>query len=148
MICSKCKNIETSVVDSRDAEEGKVIRRRRECDKCGFRFTTYETPEKANFIVIKKDGSRERYDRGKVERGIWTACEKRQVTQEQVSKVLDKIEENLGNMGKEVPSSAIGEGVMKALKKLDEVAYIRFASVYRQFKDLETFKKELQKLLS
>lgn len=147
MICPKCKNIETSVVDSRDAEEGKVIRRRRECDKCRFRFTTYETPEKANFIVIKKDGSRERYERSKVERGIWTACEKRQVTQEKVSKILDKIEEDLSNMGKEVPSSAIGEAVMKALKKLDEVAYIRFASVYRQFKDLETFKKELQKLL-
>jgi len=147
MICPKCKNTDTSVVDSRDAEEGKEIRRRRECDKCGHRFTTYEVPEKANFIVIKKDGARERYDRSKVERGIWIACEKRQVTQDQVSKVIDKIEEDLGNIGKEVPSSAIGEAIMKALKKLDEVAYIRFASVYRQFKDLETFKKELQKLL-
>jgi transcriptional repressor NrdR len=147
MICPKCKYIDTSVVDSRDADEGKAIRRRRSCDKCGYRFTTYEVSEKANFVVIKKDGSRERYDRSKVERGIWIACEKRQVTQEQVTKVIDKLEEDLSNIGKEVPSSEIGEGIMKALKKLDEVAYIRFASVYRQFKDLETFKKELQKLL-
>jgi len=148
MICPKCKHQDTSVVDSRETEEGKEIRRRRECDKCGYRFTTYEVPEKASFIVIKKDGSRERYDRSKVERGIWIACEKRQVTQDQISKVIDRIEEDLANMGKEIPSSSIGEAIMKALKKIDEVAYIRFASVYRQFKDLETFKKELQKLLS
>jgi len=147
MKCSKCKKGETSVVDSRDAEEGKAIRRRRECDKCGYRFTTFERSEKSNFVVIKRDGSRERYDRGKVENGIWKACEKRQVTQEQVDKAIDKLEEKWSGMGKEVPSTAIGEGIMKSLKKLDEVAYIRFASVYRQFKDLETFREEVSKLL-
>jgi transcriptional repressor NrdR len=147
MKCSKCKKGETSVVDSRDAEEGKAIRRRRECDKCGYRFTTFERSEKSNFVVIKKDGSRERYDRGKVENGIWKACEKRQVTQEQVEKAVDKLEEKWSSMGKEVPSTAIGEGIMKALKKIDEVAYIRFASVYRQFRDIETFREEVSKLL-
>ena len=147
MICPKCKNIDTSVVDSRDAEDGRAIRRRRECDKCSHRFTTYEVPEKANFVVIKKGGERERYDRSKVERGIWIACEKRQVTQEQISKVIDKLEEDLSNIGKEVPSSAIGEGIMKALKKIDEVAYIRFASVYRDFADLDDFKKEIKGLV-
>ncbi|MBT3704206.1 transcriptional repressor NrdR [Candidatus Peregrinibacteria bacterium] len=147
MKCSKCKKGETSVVDSRDAEEGKAIRRRRECDKCGYRFTTFERSEKSNFVVVKRDGSRERYDRGKVENGIWKACEKRQVTQEQVEKAVDKLEEKWSSMGKEVPSTAIGEGIMKSLKKLDEVAYIRFASVYRQFKDLETFREEVSKLL-
>lgn len=147
MKCPKCKKDNTSVVDSRDAEEGKAIRRRRECDKCGFRFTTFERSEKSNFVVVKKDGARERYDRQKVENGIWKACEKRQVTQEQVDKEIDALEEKWSGMGKEVPSSVIGEGIMKALKKIDEVAYIRFASVYRQFKDLETFREEVQKLL-
>jgi len=147
MKCPKCKKGETSVVDSRDAEEQKSIRRRRECDKCGFRFTTFERSENSNFLVSKKDGSRERYVRAKVESGIWKACEKRQVTQEQVDKAVDGLEEKWSAMGKEVPSSAIGEGIMKALKKIDEVAYIRFASVYRQFKDLETFREEVAKLL-
>ena len=96
---------------------------------------------------MKKDGSRERYDRQKVERGIWKACEKRQVTQEQVDAAMEELEEKWTNMGKEVSTSSIGEGIMNALKKIDEVAYIRFASVYRQFKDLETFRKEVQKLL-
>ncbi len=147
MKCSKCKKGETSVVDSRDAEEGKAIRRRRECEKCGYRFTTFERSEKSNFVVVKKDGLRERYDRGKVENGIWKACEKRQVTQEQVDKAIDTLEEKWSGMGKEVPSTAIGEGIMKTLKKIDEVAYIRFASVYRQFKDIETFREEVSKLL-
>ena len=147
MNCPKCKKGETSVVDSRDSDEGKAIRRRRECDKCSYRFTTFERPEKSNFVVIKKDGSRERYDRQKVEKGIWKACEKRQVTQEQVDKAVDGLEEKWSGIGKEVSTSVIGEGIMDALKKIDEVAYIRFASVYRQFKDLETFRKEVQKLL-
>ena len=147
MKCPKCKKGDTSVVDSRDADEGRSIRRRRECDMCGYRFTTFENPEKSNFVVIKKDGSRERYDRTKVERGIWKACEKRQVTQEQVERAVDALEDKWSSMGKEVESAAIGEGIMDALKGIDEVAYIRFASVYRQFKDLETFKKEVQKLL-
>lgn len=147
MKCPKCKYRDTKVVDSRDTNDGAQIRRRRECDKCGFRFTTFEQIETANFLVIKKDGSREAYSREKLERGIWKACEKRQVTQEQISRMIDKLEGNWMAMGKEVPSKAIGEGVMEELKKLDEVAYIRFASVYRHFKDLESFKKELSKLL-
>lgn len=147
MICPKCKKEDISVIDSRDAEEGKAIRRRRECNKCKYRFTTFERSEKSNFVVVKKDGARERYDRQKVERGIWKACEKRQVTQEQVDQAIDELEEKWTGIGKEVPSSAIGEGIMDALKAIDEVAYIRFASVYRQFKDLETFRKEVQKLL-
>ena len=147
MRCPKCKKGDTSVLDSRDSDDGKAIRRRRECDKCNYRFTTFERPEKANFVVIKKDGARERYDRQKVERGIWRACEKRQVTQEQVEKVINELEEQWAKRGKEVSSTEIGEGIMMALKELDEVAYIRFASVYRQFKDIEAFKKEVQKLL-
>ena len=135
------------MIDSRDAEENKAIRRRRECDKCSYRFTTFERSEKSNFVVAKRDGSRERYDRSKVESGIWRACEKRQVTQEQVEKAVAVLEDKWSAMGKEVASTAIGEGIMKALKKIDEVAYIRFASVYRQFKDLETFREEVSKLL-
>jgi len=147
MICPKCKKGDTSVIDSREADDGKAIRRRRVCEVCDHRFTTFERPEKSTFIVVKKDGSRERYDRQKVERGIWKACEKRQVTQEQVDAAMEELEEKWTNMGKEVSTSSIGEGIMNALKKIDEVAYIRFASVYRQFKDLETFRKEVQKLL-
>jgi transcriptional repressor NrdR len=147
MICPKCKYKSTSVVDSREAAEGRSIRRRRECEKCEHRFTTFEKLETANFIVIKKDGSRESYDREKVEKGIWRACEKRPVTQEQISHMLDRLEEVWSGGGKEVPSEIVGRDVMHALKVIDEVSYIRFASVYRQFKDVEEFKKELQKLV-
>ncbi len=147
MICPKCKHEDTRVLDSRDTHEKKEIRRRRECSKCHHRFTTFERIETASFIVIKKDQSRESYDRDKLERGIWKACEKRPVTQEQVDKLLNDLEEELTNYGKEVSSVQIGETLMEKLKKLDEVAYIRFASVYRHFRDLETFKKELQKLI-
>lgn len=147
MKCPKCKKGDTAVIDSRDAEDEKAIRRRRECMKCGFRFTTFERIERSNFVVIKKDGSRERYERMKVEGGIWKACEKRLVTQEQVDKAVNELEEKWASAGKEISSSDIGEGIMKALKKIDEVAYIRFASVYRQFKDIEEFKAEVQKLL-
>lgn len=147
MKCPKCKHEETKVVDSRETTDRDEIRRRRECEKCGFRFTTFEQIETANFLVVKKDGSREAYSREKVEKGIWRACEKRQVTQEQVSRVIDALEAKWMGMGKEVESKVIGEDVMDALKELDEVAYIRFASVYRHFKDLESFKKELSKLL-
>lgn len=147
MRCPKCKHDDTKVVDSRETTDGSSIRRRRECDKCGFRFTTFEQIETANFLVIKKDNSREPYSRDKVERGIWKACEKRPVTQEQVSMLIDKLEAKWIGIGKEVPSKAIGEDVMDELKELDEVSYIRFASVYRHFKDLESFKKELSKLL-
>lgn len=147
MICPKCKHSETRVIDSRDASEGRSIRRRRECEKCSQRFTTFEKPETANFLVIKKDGSREAYDREKVERGIWRACEKRPVTEDQISGILDKLEEVWSARGKEVPGEIIGRDVMHSLKEIDEVSYIRFASVYRQFKDVESFKRELQKLL-
>lgn len=147
MRCQKCKHDDTKVIDSRETNESKEIRRRRECEKCGYRFTTFERIETANFVVIKKDGSRESYDRDKVLRGIWKACEKRPVTQDQLDVMLSELEEKWGVVGKEVPSKTIGEDVMDMLKKIDEVAYIRFASVYRHFKDLESFKKELTKLL-
>ncbi len=147
MVCPKCKKDDTRVLDSRDTHEKKEIRRRRECVKCQYRFTTFERVETANFLVIKRDNSRESYDRAKLARGIWKACEKRPVTQERVEKLLNELEEELANHGKEIPSKMLGEALMEKLKKLDEVAYIRFASVYRQFKDLETFKKELQKLI-
>lgn len=147
MRCPKCKHDDTKVVDSREAGDGAEIRRRRECEKCDFRFTTFEQIETANFLLVKKDGSREPYSREKVAKGIWKACEKRPVTQEQVSALIDKLEAAWIGMGKEIPSKVIGEGVMDELKELDEVAYIRFASVYRHFKDLESFKKELSKLL-
>ncbi|MBU0981685.1 transcriptional regulator NrdR [Patescibacteria group bacterium] len=147
MICPKCKHNDTRVIDSRDANEGRSIRRRRECEKCSQRFTTFEKPETTNFLVVKKDSSREAYDREKVERGIWRACEKRPVTEQKISDMLNKLEEVWSSRGKEVPADIIGRDVMHALKNIDEVSYIRFASVYRQFKDVESFKKELQKLL-
>lgn len=147
MKCPKCKFDDTKVVDSRETTDGAEIRRRRECDQCNFRFTTFEQIETANFLVVKKDDSREPYSRDKVEKGIWQACWKRAVTQEQVSKMVDALEAKWIGIGKEIPSRVIGEDVMEALKELDEVAYIRFASVYRHFKDLESFKKELSKLL-
>lgn len=147
MICPKCKHEDTRVVDSRESADGRSIRRRRECEKCGYRFTTFETVETANFLVIKKDGSRETYERSKVERGIWRACEKRPVTQKQVDEILAKLEEIWSASGKEVQGEVIGRDVMHSLKVVDEVAYIRFASVYRQFRDVESFKEELQKLL-
>ena len=147
MICPKCKHEDTRVLDSRDTNEKREIRRRRACNECNFRFTTFERAEYTNFVVVKKDESREPYDRQKLEGGIWKACEKRPVTVEQVSGMLDHLEEKWANLGREVPSKIIGEDVMNSLKEIDEVAYIRFASVYRQFKDIETFKRELQKLL-
>ncbi|MBI4975095.1 transcriptional repressor NrdR [Candidatus Peregrinibacteria bacterium] len=147
MYCPKCNCKETRVLDSRETDGHKAVRRRRECEKCDYRFTTFERTESSKFIVVKKDGARESYDREKLEKGIWKACEKRKITEEQVTKMLNSLEEMWSNSGKEIPSKVVGEGVMNALKELDEVAYIRFASVYRQFKDLESFKKELQKLL-
>lgn len=147
MICPKCEHSETKVIDSRDTMEGKSIRRRRECLKCQYRFTTFENVETANFLVVKKDGVREQYNREKLEMGIRKSCEKRPVSQQQIKDMLDSLEEQWAAIGKEVPSETIGEGVMEELKKIDEVSYIRFASVYRQFKDVESFKKELVELL-
>ncbi len=147
MYCPKCKHTETSVLDSRLTHEGKSVRRRRECDQCKYRFTTFERVELSTFVVVKRDGSREPYSREKVEKGVWRACEKRNVTQAQVDSLLNDLEEEWMSSGKEVPSKMIGESVMEKLKKLDEVAYIRFASVYKHFKDLESFKKEVLELM-
>ncbi|MBT4917052.1 transcriptional repressor NrdR [Candidatus Peregrinibacteria bacterium] len=146
MICPKCKSNGTRVLDSRETDGNRAVRRRRECEDCKHRFTTFERADSSKFLIVKKDGSRENYDREKLERGLWTACEKRKITEEQISKILNDLEEKWANSGKEVSSKTVGEDLMNALKGLDEVAYIRFASVYRQFKDIDSFKKELQKL--
>jgi transcriptional repressor NrdR len=147
MKCPKCKQPETRVVDSRDSNEGREIRRRRECEKCKFRFTTFERIDAAKFIVIKKDGSREPYQREKIESGLWKSGENRPVTEAHVEALVNQLEDQWSAVGKEIPAKLIGEQVMEALKGLDEVAYIRFASVYRQFRDVESFKKELSRLL-
>ncbi|HWQ79149.1 MAG TPA: transcriptional regulator NrdR [Anaerovoracaceae bacterium] len=148
MRCPFCENLDTRVIDSRPTEEGHAIRRRRECDSCNKRFTTYEKVEEMNFMVIKKDGSREAFDRNKVMNGIIKACEKRPVPIADIEKIVDDIERGLNNMmEKEVESKLIGEVIMEHLKNLDEVAYVRFASVYRQFKDVNTFIAEIEKLL-
>jgi transcriptional repressor NrdR len=128
------------------AEEGRAIRRRRECPKCSHRFTTFERQELSSLIIVKRDGTREPYSRTKLERGIWLSCTKRPVTQEKIDKMLSTLEEKWAANRKEVSSSTIGTDVMKALAKLDKVAYIRFASVHREFKDADEFKKELTKI--
>ncbi len=148
MKCPFCDNEDTKVVDSRPIDEGNAIRRRRECEKCGKRFTTYEKVEAAIIMVIKKDGSREAFDRNKILNGIVKACEKRPVSMDSIEKVVNDIERGLSNMlEKEVKSTFIGELVMDQLKSLDEVAYVRFASVYRQFKDVNTFIREIESLM-
>ena len=146
MFCPRCKSPDTGVIDSRLTEEGRAVRRRRECTKCDHRFTTFERQELSNLIVVKRDGTREPYSRTKLERGIWIACTKRPVTQDQIDKLLTKLEEKWGANKQEVASGTIGMDVMKELKKLDQVAYIRFASVHREFKDVDEFKQELGKL--
>ncbi len=148
MRCPFCENPDTKVVDSRPTEEGQAIRRRRECEKCSKRFTTYEKQEGILLMVVKKDGRREVFDRTKILNGIIRACEKRPVPLEKIENVVNKIERGLNNlMEKEVQSDFIGELIMEELKDLDEVAYVRFASVYRQFKDVKTFVAEVEKLL-
>jgi len=148
MKCPYCHNDDTKVLDSRENEDQTVIRRRRECLKCEKRFTTYERLETSNILVIKKDGRREMYDRQKVKSGFVKSCQKRPVTMEQIDKALDDIESDMITSGdSEIESRKIGDQVMRQLKKLDKVAYIRFASVYREFEDLETFKEELNKLI-
>lgn len=148
MICPKCAHEGTKVLDSRVTDGNKAIRRRRECLECAHRFTTFERVETTNFVVVKKDGTRENYDREKVKSGVWRACEKRKVTEDQIEKLIRDLEESCNNHGKEVPSKLIGEKIMEGLQEIDDVAYIRFASVYRQFKDLESFHKEFQKFFS
>ena len=146
MNCPRCKSEDTGVIDSRITEEGRSVRRRRECPKCQHRFTTFERQELSSLIVIKRDDTREPYSRAKLERGIWLSCTKRPITQDQIDRLLTRLEEKWGANKKEVSSSTIGTDVMKELKKLDQVAYIRFASVHREFKDVEEFKEELGKL--
>jgi transcriptional repressor NrdR len=147
MKCPFCENSDTRVIDSRPTEEGCAIRRRRECDKCGKRFTTYEKVEEITMMVVKKDGSREAFDRVKIINGIIKACEKRPVTAASIEAIVYDIERGLNNMMvKETKSALIGELVMEKLKDLDEVAYVRFASVYRQFTDAGTFISEIEKL--
>ena len=148
MKCPYCGHPDTRVIDSRPAEDNSSIRRRRQCERCGKRFTTYEKLETMPLMVIKKDNSREAYDRSKIEAGIIQSCHKRPVSTQQINSVIDEIENRVFNMEeKEVPTSVIGELVMDKLKELDEVAYVRFASVYREFKDVNTFMEELAKLL-
>lgn len=148
MKCPYCGFVESKVIDSRPTDESSSIRRRRECLKCGKRFTTYEKLESIALVVIKKDRSRQQYERSKVLKGIITACEKRPISLAQMEKVVDDIESELyQSMEREIDSTTIGEKVMDKLKNLDEVAYVRFASVYKQFDDINTFMEELQELI-
>ena len=142
-----CGCEDSKVVDSRSTDDGKSIRRRRECTACGRRFTTFETIETVPFLVIKRDGTRQIYDRSKVKNGILRACEKRPISMAQIDAVVDNIEKALYNsLDEEITSQNIGDLVMEELKYLDEVAYIRFAAVYRQFKDSATFFEEMRKI--
>lgn len=148
MRCPFCGHDEDRVIDSRPSEEGATIRRRRECIACGNRFTTYEKVETLPLLVIKKDGARQAFDRAKLFSGIMKACEKRPVTTEQIEKLVDSIESSAQNsLKRELSSREIGEMVMNELKQLDEVAYVRFASVYRQFRDVSSFMKELNEMM-
>lgn len=149
MKCPYCSTLDSKVVDSRPSDEGSSIRRRRECLECHKRFTTYETVESLPLVVIKKDGSRQTFDKSKLLNGMIRACEKRPVSFEMLNNIATEIEQSLQNeMEREVSSVVIGEMVMTKLKGVDEVAYVRFASVYRQFKDISTFMTELNKLLA
>ena len=148
MRCPFCGKENTRVIDSIPADDGLSIRRRRQCDECDKRFTTYEKVEAIPLVVIKKDLTREPYDRSKIESGIFRSCHKRPVSVDQINALVDDIESQIFNMEiKEVPSSTIGEIIMDKLRNLDPVAYVRFASVYREFKDVNTFMAELKKLL-
>ena len=149
MKCPFCGHPESKVIDSRPADENASIRRRRECLACGKRFTTYETVDSLPIVVIKKDGSRQSFDRQKVLRGMIRACEKRPVSLAELERIADEIEQELQNsMEREIRTADIGEKVMERLRSVDQVAYVRFASVYRQFKDIDTFMAELNKLLA
>lgn len=149
MKCPFCGEENTKVIDSRPAEENNSIRRRRQCEVCGKRFTTYEKVETIPLIVIKKDDNREPYDRSKIERGIVRSCHKRPVSYDQIVSTVEEIETEIFNKEeKEISSNEIGEIVMDKIKELDQVAYVRFASVYREFKDVNTFMDELKKFLN
>lgn len=147
MFCIFCKNIDSEVIETRVAEDGSVIRRRRQCPKCHKRFTTYERIEELPILVIKRDGSRERFDREKLRKGVILPCEKTMVTSEQIERLLDAVETDLKEKDTtEIESKEIGNLVAKKLKKLDKIAYIRFAAVFKRFVDLEDFEAELKKL--
>lgn len=148
MKCPFCSSENTRVIDSRPADDNNSIRRRRMCDECGKRFTTYEKVETIPLIVIKKDNNREQYDRSKIEAGVFRACHKRPISANDINKLIDEVEtEIFAREEKEIPSDEIGEIVMDKIKDLDDVAYVRFASVYREFKDVNTFMSELKKML-
>ena len=148
MKCPFCGDDNTRVIDSRPADDNEAIRRRRQCDECGKRFTTYEKVETIPLIVIKKDKNRETYDRSKIESGVVRSCHKRPVSVDQIEACVDEIENKIFNLGvREIESEKIGEIVMDQIRDLDQVAYVRFASVYRQFKDADTFMSELKTLL-
>ena len=148
MKCPFCGNDNTRVIDSRPVEDNTSIRRSRVCDECGKRFTTYEKVETIPLIIIKKDDNREQYDRAKLEAGVLRACHKRPVSAEQISQLVNSVETEIFNMeAREIPSTVIGELVMDRLRETDPVAYVRFASVYREFKDVNTFMNELKKML-
>lgn len=146
MRCPKCNYIESKVVDTRPTDDGTKIRRRRECMECGHRFTTYEKIEETQIVVIKRDGTRQGYNRDKIINGLIRACDKRSVSLEQIEEIADKVEKQLYNtFQKEVSTEVIGEIVMNELQNVDDVAYVRFASVYRKFKDIDSFMEELTK---
>jgi len=148
MKCPFCGNENTRVVDSRPVDDNTAIRRRRLCDECGKRFTSYEKVETIPLIVIKKDQNREQFNRSKLEGGVLLACHKRPIPAEQIREIVDSVENEIYNRGvREIPSSVIGELVMERLQAVDPVAYVRFASVYREFKDVNTFMDELKKFL-
>ena len=149
MKCPFCNQENTRVIDSRPADDNSAIRRRRQCDECGKRFTTYEKVETIPLIVIKKDNNREQYDRKKIEAGVLRACHKRPISAKQISDLVEEAENDIFNQEvREIDSSLIGEIVMDKLKDLDTVAYVRFASVYREFKDVNTFMDEIKKILN
>lgn len=148
MKCPFCGKENTRVIDSRPADDGSSIRRRRQCDECSKRFTTYEKVEAIPLVVIKKDNNREPYDRSKIEAGVFRSCHKRPISVDQINSLVDEVENAVFNMEeKEIPSSMIGQLVMEKLRDLDPVAYVRFASVYREFKDVNTFMSEIKKIL-
>lgn len=146
MICPKCHNLDTKVIDSRLTEKNRVVRRRRECERCQHRFTSFERVEITNLVVVKKDDSSEPYDRVKLERGIWTACRKREIKESVITNIVNRLEESWSSKEKELKSIVIGNDVLRELKKIDPIAYIRFASVYKDFNTVEEFKNVIDKL--
>ncbi len=147
MYCPSCNHENSKVIDSRVTDGGSSIRRRRECEKCEFRFTTFERAQTTNLMVEKRDGTLEPYDREKLEKGILTACAKRPISLEKIREKLSELEDRWGKGGSAVSATTIGEDISDMLRSLDEIAFIRFASVYKKFKDVETFKLEFEKLI-